>query len=407
MIRNLFFLGVFFSVTLAADPLKMLPAAKEAEYRNHLPTVSDPEINWLLKDPRTVLYDADAIVPGYQDSMGYPKGFRPNTLQQILIDGAVPGGWAKLFETRGRFHFPFGTGGADLCDNMKKFNFWAPPLEGGHEIPVAYWKTSWSRVHWVFPVGTRIGEVLLVNFPDSDSLVFEVRVRTRLIDGWDNQVYRPFPTATDLAERIKKDNIQWELNPNLSQIVKHLENNQTLVARTLEAPFFPGTFETSKGHLDILPAFEDMAFVKRLLKESVFQNVAGKVWKKNGEQETYAASTEAAFSIVPRRYDGGMLKVDNTSCKRCHDQGGRQIENFYHVMQAYGELWGEDQIFSWHPFENKQFVLPNGDVTNFNNDNRRIRKDLLESGLVKQISPSQFSTDKYQALPHSWKYDPF
>ncbi len=380
---------------------------KARYYRSLFPNISEPEIQTILQNPNTMLYDAESIVPGYQDSLGDPKGFRPNTIENILIDAAVPGGWARLFEKRGRFRFPFATGGADLSDNLVKINFWVPPMEAGLEVPVAYWRTSFSRWQWVFPAGTKIGEILMNRFSDGALAVFEIRVRTRSLVGWENEIYRPFPTANDLLVKIQTENPQWALNPELKQIIEHLQNPNTLTERVLETKSYKGSFEKATGALDIIPDFKDAAFVKRLLQTTVFRPCSQSVWKSNGKLITYAASTRGNESIVPHLYDGGMLKVDNDSCKRCHDQAGRQIGNFQSDLVAYGELWGEDEIFSWHPFETINFVKSNGDVKNFNDDNRKIRKDFLDAGLVKQMNPTSLPNQYYKTILHKWKYTPF
>lgn len=391
---------------LGAGYVDIMPPQKAAMYKALLPRVWDQELHTILNSPETMWYDEESIVPSYQDSMGDPEGNRPNTIQSFLIDAAVPGGHARLFSKRGRFNFPFATGGADLSDNMVKINFWSAPRHGGQVLPVVYWRLEFSRWRWMFPVGTAIGEVMMVKFSDGDLRVFEVRMRKRTADGWVNSVFRPFPAAWSLADAIKFARPNWEQMPSLRNLVQHLLNENTFTPRTLETKAFPGTFETLSGHLDYIPDFGDPALVKELLKDTPFRSAAGIPWKTNGRQVTYAASTKSHDSIVPRSYDSGLLSVDDVTCRRCHKDAGRGIRDFHFDLILYGELWGEDEIFSWHPFDTKSFVQPSGDVANFNDDNRRLREDFAGAGLVAKYSPGAHPPSVYKEIPRDWKYQP-
>jgi len=393
-----------------AGYVDIMPAEKMATYRPLLPKVSDPQIQSYLSDPGTMWYDGTSIVPAYQDSAFDPMGMRPNTIDPELINLAVPGGWADLFQRSGRFNFPFATGGSDLCDNLVTINFWWVPRDsGGNALPVVYWKMgdtgNFLRWRWMFPVGTTIGEVHLVQFPDNDLRVTEIRARTRAAGKWTNRVFRPFPTANDLAAAIVADRPQWQTVPALSNLVTSLRNPATLTARTLQSDKFADAFDTVNGYLDFVPDFGDTALVKQLLSETTFQNVAGIAWKTNGAQTTYAASTQQSYGITPRLYDGGMLPVDDTSCARCHNNAGRQFNDFYPDLAAYGDLWGEDDIFSWHPFETSSFVDSSGAVVNFDDDNRTLRQDLVDAGLVVPYDPSVHPTSLYSQLQHTWTYN--
>ncbi len=403
-------IGVFVLCSAAAHAasrgVNLMPPAKVSLYQALLPSVNDAGVDAVLHSSETMWYDAESIVPGYQDSMGDPKGFRPNTIESQLIDLAVPGGWRTLFADRGHFNFPFHSGGADLSDNMVKINFWSAPKQNGQVLPVVYWKLNFSRWRWMFPVGTRLGEVLLVKFPDGEMRIFEIRVRTRELDGWRNHVYRPFPSAEDLVDGIKLRRPNWFMIPALKNMIQFLLNNQTPTPRSLKTASFPGTFTTADGQLDFLPDFGDTALVKELLKETTFTNVGSTPWKTNGANKVFAASAKDGASIVPRNYDGGMLSVDDVSCRRCHKDAGRQIGEFHFNLILYGELWGEDEIFSWHPFENSAFVQADGGVANFNNDNRRLRQDFVSAGLVKAYDPANHGGSVYKELPRDWKYNP-
>lgn len=405
--RHLFYALVCILATPAlASSIDIMPPAKAAQYKALLPSVWDEELHTILHNSETMWYDAESIVPSYQDSQGDPEGNRPNTIDPVLIDLAVPGGWASLFSETGKFNFPFRSGGADLSSNLVKINFWSVPKINGGQLPVVYWKLNFSRWRWIFPLATVIGEVLLERFPDGDLRVFEIRTRKREITGWHNTVLRPFLTANILADAIKSARPQWEQSPSLKALVAHLLNENTLTARTLKSEHFGISFQTQSGYLDILPDFGDPQLVKDLLKETPFQSVGSILWKSNGTQVTFAASTLSSYSIVPKQYDAGMLQVDDVSCRRCHKDGGRQIGDYYDDLIAYGELWGEDEIFSWHPFETKMFVNAQGEVQNFNDDNRRLRPDFASAGLVVTYNPSLHPSSLYKEIPRDWTYHP-
>jgi len=386
--------------------IEIMAPAKAAKYKALLPNVWDEETQSILRSSETMWYDAESIVPSYQDSQGDPEGNRPNTIESILIDLAVPGGHNFLFAEKGKFQFPFMTGGADLSDNLVKINFWSAPKENGRTLPVVHWKLSFSRWRWMFPVGTVIGEVLIVKFPDGEERIFEIRTRKREVTGWHNTVFRPFLTAGQLADTIQWERPHWSQSPELEKLVQHLKNDNTLTSRTLKSTSFAKAFDPVTGSLDVLPDFGDPQLVKDLLKNTAYRSVGSVPWKSNGTQTTYAAGTKASYSIVPKNYDGGMLPVDDVSCRRCHEHGGRQIRDFREDLMAYGELWGEDETFSWHPFETSAFVKPDGNVANFNNDNRRLRQDFVSAGLVVKYDPANHPPSLYKEIPRDWVYNP-
>lgn len=386
--------------------VEIMPNTKVTFYKSLFPKSTDPYLEGILSNSKTMFYDEQTIVPGYQDSAGDPEGFRPNTIQPELIDLAVPGGSKILFAKSGRFNFPFGSGGLDRSDNVVKINFWLPPTENGSVLPVVYWKLSFSRWRWLFPMGTTIGEILLIKFQDGDLKVFEIRTRKRALNGWNNQVYRPFLTPNDLIQSIKILRPQWELSSTLRNLMDHLTSSRALVPRTLESTHFRGSFEVEQGYLDSLPPFGDALLVKELLKNTPFKPVGMTAWRKLGGETSYAPSTDSYDSIIPKGYDAGVLAINDISCRRCHKNAGRQIGDYHFDLILYGEFWGEDEIFSWHPYETTAFVEPDGRVKNFNNDNRRLRQDFVSANLIKKFDSNIHPPTLYQEIPRDWQYRP-
>lgn len=386
--------------------IDIMPAEQAATYKALLPQVDDPELARVLTSADTMWYDASSIVPGYQDSMGDPEGMRPNTITSEFIDLAVPGGHGRLFKSRGLFHFPFATGGLDESPNAFKINFWSAPKSGNGFHPVVYWRLNWSRWRWLFPKGTIIGEVLFVKFPDNDMRVFEIRTRTRHLTEWVVDVFRPFPTAESYATAIKSERPEWESNTNLRTVVQHLTQSATMQPYQLSSRYFGKAFQPVKGHLDFIPEVTDTELTKQLLRDTTFTSARDQTWKSSGTNVTYAASSKSRSAIVPQNYQAGVFPVNDEFCSRCHVDAGRQISHFHPDLVLYGELWGEDQTFSWHPFKTESFVNRQGRPVSFNNENRRLRDDFVNAGLVTRYNPSIHSANIYKELPKNWKYEP-
>lgn len=116
----------------------------------------------------------------------------------------------------------------------------------------------------------------------------------------------------------------------------------------------------------------------------------------------YAAAAAGTGSIVPKGFNAAAVAVDDTSCSSCHRDAGRPFETWYSNILAYGELWGNDEIFTWHPFTLDRFVDSDGAVVNFNHDNRVIRADFIAAGLVAPYSPSQHPASLYKRIVREW-----
>ncbi len=394
--------------TLTGTPLlDLMPAARLADIRKRLPVVNDKALSEILCSASTIWYDRTTIIPGYQDSFGdnvvAPIGFRPNTIDKGLINLAVPGGHEDLFVTKGFFHFPFGvTGGADDAPNATVVDFWSVPLDAqGKPLPVTWWRRDPNgythKYVWAFPKGTVLGEVLLLTAEDGEQYVYEIRTRRRELDGWKVDAFRPFPRAIDLATALTKMSAQ-----NVAALQAHLANTQTVQPASLSASHFASAFPAQQAGKDVLPSI-DPALAKKLLTETVFTSAKGLAWKSNGSVTAWAPTTNDSFSIVPKNYKGGFLEVSDASCSRCHADAGRPFKDWYPDVLAYGELWGEDEIFSWHPFETSKFVNAQGAVVNFNYDNRVIRQDFVQKGLVAKWEAAKHPASVYKEIPRAWR----
>ena len=95
--------------------------------------------------------------------------------------------------------------------------------------------------------------------------------------------------------------------------------------------------------------------------------------------------------------------MTDETCDRCHQDAGRPFKDWYDNILAYGELWGEDEAFSWHPFENSSFVDSSGSVVDFNYDNRTFRQDFIDAGVFVPYNTSAHPASIYKKLPGPWK----
>jgi len=385
----------------------LMPAATAAQMKLSLPKVDDLEVQTILNNPDTMWYDEHSFPPAYQDSYDDPKGVVGNDVDP---DNVVS--FNSLFKQRGRFHFPFGVAaGLENTQGVRVVQFWLPPRHEGKVLPVKYWLHEEGRRlrrwRWIFPVGTVFGEVLFI-VKGKYWYPFELRLRTRFADAWAAKAFRPFTTALELAAAIKAAKgplIEGASQTKLKTLVKHLESSDTLQPHTVAATNFKKSFPTLKGAMDYLPPFGDDELVAQLLRRTPFKSAEGKVWKRSAKRklETYAAATKAAFSIVPAGYDGGMYAVNDIACRRCHQDAGRPFGHYYLQPLGYGELWGEDEIFTWSLFDLSGLDRYQNDSTpTTDNDNRYIRKSFWNAGLVAQRHAKTDDPAFYQVLKRAW-----
>jgi hypothetical protein len=391
------------SVTRGAGPLRtepgfveFIPAAELRPFVDALPQLSDPTVDAIVRAPSTMWYDEASLVYVYQDSFGSPKGLRANRVGYDVGANASEPDIRLLTQyfQPGKFKFPFSvTAGAEFSDNTYVLNFWSTPRTGSTAAPVRVWRNR-SHWEWVFPVGTVMGEVLYLQAPDDGSWhVFEVRVRTRLADRWEASVFRPFATADEMAEAIKARRPRWE-GSDLRALVTHLTDPSTLRPHTLSSTSYEAIVPSITGHMDVLPATTDTALIKELLR-GPFAKANGKVWKSNGAAVAWGPATDAPFQVVPRGFTGGMLEISDRACQRCHEHTSRPLNNLDGRVVLYGEVWGEDQVFSWHPFAIDE------DTFSVSDGNRRMNPRLRTAGLVDERPPG--SDAQYRVLPKPFR----
>ena len=395
--------------------IDLMPQARLATIAERAPCVVPGVVRDALESTQTYWYDKRSLTPGYQDSFGdnieTPIGMRPNTIDPGLINLAVPGGHEQIFSELGVFHFPFGRP-IGPATNVVVVDFWRPAYSGNTVLPVVWWRrdpNSYThRVEWMFPAGTVFGELLLLAIdPEGGALQpFEIRTRTRTLDGWNVDVYRPFPRATDLADAIAKrrgERPEWASSQVLDALVAQLRESQ-LASFTVSATHFSGGFPTRDAGIDRLPALSgsDAELMHELMRTTPFRSARGVYWKQSADRGAWAASADGTGSIVPAGYNAAAIEVSESSCDVCHRDAGRPFETWYSNILAYGELWGNDEIFTWHPFALAKFVDGQGAVVNFNHDNREIRADFTAAGLTAPYEPSMHPSTVYKRIVREW-----
>jgi len=381
--------------------------ARLKPFKDALPRVAHPEVQAALKSPDTMWYDEESMVFLYQDSVESVVGGRANCVGRRTGEQNVGSPIAKLMNYFGsdyRFMFPFRkAAGTDNVANLAVLDFWVPPrVQGttGPVLPVKWWKRSArGRWHWVFPVGTLFGEVLFQKSPDGHWHAFEVRTRKRFLEGWAVNLFRPFPTAESLAHAVMARRPEWQSSESLVNLVGHLRNPATLVAKRLESKPYAKLFPPVDGFLDPLPDVDDKTLISELLRLTTFVSAEGRIWKEWGGKESYAPGATADFSIVPRGYEMGVIPVNDVSCNRCHQDTGFPIGHLETDVRLYGEVWGEDRIFTWHLFESSPRIFATFDDAD---GSRKINRRMVAAGLLENEKPAANDT-VWRQLPFFYK----
>lgn len=271
MKRMMLLAVVLFSGLGAANPYSLRFVSKERHetFMKFLPPTDDP---WLiqLKTKNILFYTSEEMPPAYQIWDGYLQGIH-SIFYNISAD--------KPRERYGNpnLEFPWkGPAGLDPCDNAGSIKFVVLP----EDQPILWWRERLlhdthpeGTFRWVYPVGTVFGEILTVKSPDGWDYTFELRTRTRTAKGWSVNVFRPFASPAELAERIKKLEPNW---PNQSRLVAWLNRNELNVSRLVNE--HPRTVIDRTALLDVLPPLKP-SLIEKLLTQTPFKSVLGQAWQ--------------------------------------------------------------------------------------------------------------------------------
>ena len=119
------------------------------------------------------------------------------------------------------------------------------------------------------------------------------------------------------------------------------------------------------------------------------------MYKRQGERKTFAPTTDERFSIVPNNYEAGLIEVNEKSCHRCHKDANHPVRHFNPDAILYGNVWGDDQIFSFHPWDQS---LIHGSA----DDNRRVNPAFVNAGIVSRKRDGRHDASLYQELPDEY-----
>ena len=217
--------------------------------------------------------------------------------------------------------------------------------------PVVWYKEG-NLIRWTFPPGTIVGESLVFRTRDGQELPYQVRIREKTSNSWIFLVFQPFDSLESLSLALKRS------------IVVNIREH---VVRSTKFRDF----------VQILPEIPE---APKLLTKTIFKEATvGFVWTPD---------TESDLCIVPKN---NMMFITNTSCVICHKNTSLHVNNFPPISRDwYGHIRGDDQIFSWYPFD-PSCISYNGftKVIKFSKKfpleryNKNIHKDYVQTGGFK------------------------
>lgn len=371
-------------------PFRLMTDERGQRFRALFPEVESDELSSILKAPETLLYSEREIPKAYQFWANNLPGLHAVSFN-ISAEPSEPFG-------NGNIEFPWGTpAGVHRSSGIETFKFLSLPKdESGNMLPVAWYPhhhrgDAQIGYAWVFPIGTVIGECLLMRSPSNEQVMFELRIRRRTQNDWEVDVFRPFPTSESLVSRIQELRPEWESEETTRKLVEHLNNENRLAKQHLSDQHPSVSFSQSMG-VDVLPEIED-ALALELLKTTPFQSSHSRRWAEN-ENGIYsvAPTTRDSFHVIPANFDGGFIDVDETSCLRCHDTVAKNVRNFEPFRDWYGRIRGSDGIFSFHPFSPGS-ISHNGEGVPIH-----IRGEFLRAGIVAQFDPAKHPKTHYRRL---------
>jgi hypothetical protein len=378
--------------TAPAPAVRLATPAADAAYRRAVPASADGSLRRFASDPSAIFYTKAERRKLWQGTRRPAPG-----VDQVFLDcddgdisteshKQVPGALPEKVNTVQKWHsngeFPWdATAGTHGLPGVTTINFLRIP-DGqtakvfredlkettGFVGGLTWGFSSRASLRWSYPPGTVSGEVILAEFPGGDRIPFEVRVRTRKADGsWSPKVYRPYPTPESLAAAISR---LWPSGApaDAAQLRAHCLS-EPAPRRVAFASMFgdriahpvDSTGNAARNRiadellglvapLDVLPPVAPEVG-RRLLKGAAFAETTGVDWRPG----TSAPSASSDGNIVPRGYGGGFFPVATKSCAKCHDSAGKHSFEFWtgtaDRYSVYGNVWGDDGVFSFHPFD--------------------------------------------------------
>ena len=111
-----------------------------------------------------------------------------------------------------------------------------------------------------------------------------------------------------------------------------------------------------------------------------------------------APASQGEFSVVPRGYEMGLIPVNDVSCSRCHSETGRRLGQIEFDIILYGEVWGEDQIFTWHLFKPHRYMFGTWD----DEDGSRMVNPRMEAAGLLSYGEPDHGSKTWKPLPSAY-----
>jgi hypothetical protein len=392
--ERLLTIGLLWILLCPSVHAQLMSHSKAQRLRRYFPAVDDPHTQAILDDPRLVLYTEAEMPRAYQIWDGsfhgvHSPSYNISAGEAERAKGHGGGG-------NGNIEFPWqGAGGTHRCNNLFVSRFLKLPEREGKRLPIVWYRWRFqgdaaTGYAWTYPSGTVFGELLAMRGPQGYYYTFELRTRTKLGTTWAPNVFRPFPTAESLAGRIKQLRPNWESQPNLLRMVRHLEEPSPALHVTRLANSHPRREFDQWMAIDELPPLGDDRLVEELLQGTTFRSAEGEVWRVGGKgYGTHAPTTKASWHVVPKNYDAGFIAIDQASCARCHRSVNRHVDHFDAGRDWYGRVRGSDRIFSFHPFD------PGSISYSGYPQPIRLRSELLAAGLLEPYDARRHPPEVY------------
>lgn len=364
------------SIANMPQSLQMASASRSPRDLNFLRKyIPDAEI---AANPRVYIYDESTEPKVYQIAYDHPfPGFHLAAYNMSWGGNAHTNGDPH---GNGNHELPWGVAGGthrckpgNVAGGVVKFTWMLLP-EGK---PVVWYERPddprVSPVSWIYPVGTKFGEVILKRCKDGQLRTVEMRTRERLERSWTVDILRPFPTAEHLVKALQT--LQGEDQyAGATALLHHVSRPVELPeSRMFDQHQRQRAFDTRAAH-DVLPDL-DAKTEAALLDNFEFTSALGETWRGDN-----CFAPEGG--VYPDNYDATHLGTTDASCLRCHRDVGTSVKRFARSPERdwYGNIRGGDGIFSksWnHP----SCVSPNGAP-------RRIVM-LHQPGIIERYDPSR------------------
>ena len=386
--------GAVLAVVLTTTSLSQIQIADRStveSIRSRLPVIDAADWNSDLHSPDVMWYTEREMPRAYQHAGGFHSpdyNISADPTDSPIRHGE--GGNANV-------QFPWRTaGGLDRSPNaITATGLLLPPRPAGGVWPVVVWRGTLpghpgmgpeAAWRWVFPSGAILFEVI-AHPVAGEVLTCEVRARLRTADGWSAGLFRPMPSAADLAASLEQID-----TTRFAREIRSLRSPQevSLVDVTDRANRSKPAY---RGHAGVAFVPELPAEVVRSLLRRPFVECTGGEWMvgTNGAI-CYAPTSAADGQLVPRLYMASLIGSDSESCDQCHRTVANHARKFDRDRGWYGHVRGDDDTFSFHP------VAPRTISYNGATLAPTLRQSLLTAGVIAIYDPSSHPREVYRPI---------